>query len=211
MGPPPQASSGTLWLLGREAIDAGARGHRSRPHPSDRRDPSRTPRLSSPRSKPPRPVTATAGTTHSPSPSTKASGSSPSTRSKASPSAPPRSGAGPNRLLLLGSAQRLRDETGYQWRFAFEQRAVNAARTNAAEALGGNAEGANAKGRSLNWRAAAAYARRARNERTLPSPLEPASIRPNAGRGTDAPTRSPAAARHTNTTAAKGSPPPQAP
>ena len=88
----------------RDAMAVGSRsGRRRRTRTSQStasersRDPSRTPRLSSPRSKPPRPVTATAGTTHSPSPSTKASGSSPSTRSKASPSAPPRSGTGPNR------------------------------------------------------------------------------------------------------------------
>ena len=73
---------------------------------------------------------------------------------------------GPSRLRLLASAQRLRNETGYQWRFAFEQRAVNAARNTAVEALGPNAEGADTKGRSLNWRAAAAHARRTRGARS---------------------------------------------
>jgi predicted ATPase/DNA-binding SARP family transcriptional activator len=71
-------------------------------------------------------------------------------------------------LLLLGSAQRLRDETGYQWRFAFEQHSVNAARTSAVDALGSEAEAVETRGHRLDWRAAAAYARRARGERKRP-------------------------------------------
>ena len=66
---------------------------------------------------------------------------------------------------LLGSAQRLRDETGYQWRFAFEQRSLNAARTAAVEALGCDAEPAEAAGRNVDWRATAADTLRTRRER----------------------------------------------
>jgi predicted ATPase/DNA-binding CsgD family transcriptional regulator len=72
-------------------------------------------------------------------------------------------------LRLLGAAQRLRDETGYRWRFGFEQRAVDAARSAAVEALGDEAATAEADGRQLDWRDAAAYARRARGERKRPS------------------------------------------
>ena len=60
---------------------------------------------------------------------------------------------------------RLRDETGYKWRFAFEQRSVNAARTIAVEALGCDATTAEAEGRNLDWRVAAADAFRTRGER----------------------------------------------
>ena len=66
---------------------------------------------------------------------------------------------------LLGSAQRLRQETGYRWRFAFEQRSLDAVRTAAVKALGSDAETAEAQGRNLDWRAAAADALRTRDER----------------------------------------------
>ena len=72
-------------------------------------------------------------------------------------------------LRLLGAADRLRDETGYRWRFGFEQQAVDTARATAAAALGGSAEAAETEGRDLEWREAAAYARRARGERKRPS------------------------------------------
>ena len=42
---------------------------------------------------------------------------------------------------------------------------MSAARSTAVEALGSDAEVADAEGRSLDWRAAVAYARRARGER----------------------------------------------
>ena len=71
-------------------------------------------------------------------------------------------------LRLLGAAERLRDETGYRWRFGFEERAVASARASAVEALGDDAGAAEAAGRSLDWREAAAYARRARGERKRP-------------------------------------------
>ena len=71
-------------------------------------------------------------------------------------------------LRLLAAAERLRDETGYRWRFAFEQQAIDTARTNAVAALGDDAEAAGAEGRGLDWREAADYARRARGERKRP-------------------------------------------
>jgi DNA-binding CsgD family transcriptional regulator len=71
-------------------------------------------------------------------------------------------------LRLLGSAQRLRDETGYRWRFPFEDQTVELARTAAADALGDTADAAVADGHTLDWREAGAYARRARGERKRP-------------------------------------------
>jgi predicted ATPase/class 3 adenylate cyclase/DNA-binding CsgD family transcriptional regulator len=71
-------------------------------------------------------------------------------------------------LRLLGAAERLRDETGYRWRFGFEQRAVDSVRAAAVEALGADAEVAEAEGRGLDWRDAVTYARRARGERKRP-------------------------------------------
>ena len=73
-------------------------------------------------------------------------------------------------LRLLAAAGRLRDETGYCWRFGFEERAVSAARDAAMAELGDTAgAAATAEGRDLDWRDAAAYARRARGERKRPS------------------------------------------
>jgi DNA-binding CsgD family transcriptional regulator len=71
-------------------------------------------------------------------------------------------------LRLAGAAERLRSETGYRWRFGFENRAITSARADAAEALGEAAPDAEAEGRALEWREAAAYARRARGERKRP-------------------------------------------
>jgi DNA-binding CsgD family transcriptional regulator len=71
-------------------------------------------------------------------------------------------------LRLIGAAERLRDETGYQWRFGFEQLSIDDAQTTACEALAGGAEAALDEGRNLDWREAAAYARRARGERRRP-------------------------------------------
>jgi DNA-binding CsgD family transcriptional regulator len=71
-------------------------------------------------------------------------------------------------LRLLGAAQRLRDETGYRWRFPFEDRAVTTARSAAIAALGAAANTAHSEGRDLDWREAASYARRARGQRRRP-------------------------------------------
>jgi predicted ATPase/DNA-binding CsgD family transcriptional regulator len=71
-------------------------------------------------------------------------------------------------LRLLGAAERLRDETGYRWRFPFERRSVDDTRGNAVDALGDQAAAATAEGRHLDWRQAGAYARRARGERKRP-------------------------------------------
>ena len=72
-------------------------------------------------------------------------------------------------LRLSGAAERLRDETGYRWRFANEQaardKALGAARTSSATAL---AETALAEGRAMEWHEAAAYALRARGQRGRP-------------------------------------------
>jgi predicted ATPase/class 3 adenylate cyclase/DNA-binding CsgD family transcriptional regulator len=73
-------------------------------------------------------------------------------------------------LRLAAAAARLRDETGYRWRFAFEQGRLDAAVAAAAEALGPDrATTATAEGAALAWREAAAYAGRARGERQRPS------------------------------------------
>ena len=72
-------------------------------------------------------------------------------------------------LRLLAAAERLRDETGYRWRFAFEQQAIDDAHRGPHDALGdAAAHTAEAEGRSLDWRQAADYARRARGERKRP-------------------------------------------
>ncbi len=49
-------------------------------------------------------------------------------------------------MRLVGAAWRLRQETGYAWRFPFEERAVDSARRDAAEALGIDAESALERG-----------------------------------------------------------------
>jgi DNA-binding CsgD family transcriptional regulator len=72
-------------------------------------------------------------------------------------------------LRLLGAAARLREETDYRWRFGFEQMAVERAQVSAISALGDGALTASTEGGSLDWREAAAYARRARGERKRPS------------------------------------------
>ena len=73
-------------------------------------------------------------------------------------------------LRLAAAAARLRDETGYRWRFAFEQDRLDAAVAAATEALGPDrASAATAEGAALEWREAAAYASRARGERQRPS------------------------------------------
>ena len=71
-------------------------------------------------------------------------------------------------LRLLAAAQRLRDETGYRWRFGFEETSVNEARATALSALGHDVEAVIAQGLDLDWSDAASYARRARGERKRP-------------------------------------------
>jgi predicted ATPase/class 3 adenylate cyclase/DNA-binding CsgD family transcriptional regulator len=73
-------------------------------------------------------------------------------------------------LRLASAARRLRDETGYRWRFRFEQERIDAAVASATEALGSEAaDAAEAEGAALDWRQAASYAARARGERKRPS------------------------------------------
>jgi DNA-binding CsgD family transcriptional regulator len=71
-------------------------------------------------------------------------------------------------LRLLAAADRLRDETGYEWRFGFETRAIEAARNAALDAHGNAASAAITEGAAMDWREAAAYVRRARGERKRP-------------------------------------------
>ena len=72
-------------------------------------------------------------------------------------------------LRLLASADRLRHETGYRWRFDIEQQAVDAARAAAHDSLGADAaQAADGEGQDLDWRQAGDYARRARGERKRP-------------------------------------------
>ena len=73
-------------------------------------------------------------------------------------------------LRLASAARRLRDETGYRWRFRFEQERIDAAIASATQALGSEAaDAAEAEGAALDWREAASYAARARGERKRPS------------------------------------------
>jgi predicted ATPase len=62
-------------------------------------------------------------------------------------------------LRLVGAAQRLRDETGYRWRFAFEEASLADACTAAQSALG-SAANVLLSDEQLEWHEAAAYARR---------------------------------------------------
>lgn len=73
-------------------------------------------------------------------------------------------------LRLAAAAHRLRDETGYRWRFRFERERTDAAMTAATEGLGLEAaSAAAAEGAMLDWQEAATYAARARGERKRPS------------------------------------------
>ncbi len=71
-------------------------------------------------------------------------------------------------LRLLAAAQRLRDETGYRWRFPSEERSVTSAHADALAALSDAASTAITEGNNLDWRQAAAYAGRARGVRNRP-------------------------------------------
>ena len=70
---------------------------------------------------------------------------------------------------LLSAADRLREETGYRWRFTCEQRAVDSAVNAARSALGEQATVAFEAGHNLDWHDAATYASRARGERKRPN------------------------------------------
>ncbi len=60
-------------------------------------------------------------------------------------------------LRLVVAAARLRDETGYRWRFGFDQDRADTAEAAATEALGPQlARAAAAEGAALDWRDAAA-------------------------------------------------------
>jgi predicted ATPase/DNA-binding CsgD family transcriptional regulator len=72
-------------------------------------------------------------------------------------------------LRLLAAGQRLRNEVDYRWRFRFEQAAVDGAHRIATDNLDDEeAERATTEGRSLHWESAAAYVRRGRGERRRP-------------------------------------------
>ena len=71
-------------------------------------------------------------------------------------------------LRLLAAAHRLRDETGYQWRFGGEQRSHDNAQRSARDDLGNAADAAWHEGLTLDLTDAVAYARRARGERGRP-------------------------------------------
>jgi predicted ATPase/class 3 adenylate cyclase/DNA-binding CsgD family transcriptional regulator len=72
-------------------------------------------------------------------------------------------------LRLCAAAARLRDETGYRWRFKSERDAFEEASAAASAALGADAaDVANREGHDLDWHDAVAYAGRARGERKRP-------------------------------------------
>lgn len=71
-------------------------------------------------------------------------------------------------LRLFGAADRLRDETGYRWRFPVEHDRFDIATAAAHDDLGDAAEDAWEQGRQLDLDAAAEYADRARGERARP-------------------------------------------
>jgi DNA-binding CsgD family transcriptional regulator len=73
-------------------------------------------------------------------------------------------------LRLAAAAGRLRDETGYRWRFRLERERLDAATASATTALGSEAaSSASAEGAAMDWSEAASYAGRARGERKRPS------------------------------------------
>jgi predicted ATPase/class 3 adenylate cyclase len=71
-------------------------------------------------------------------------------------------------LQLLAAADRLRGETGYQWRFPGEQRTYDQTRRAARDSLGQAAAKTWQQGRMFTWHEAAEYAQRARDERGRP-------------------------------------------
>ncbi len=72
-------------------------------------------------------------------------------------------------VRLLVAAERLREETGYRWRFANEQRQVDRAWTAANQAIDeDHRHRLVAEGQRLDWRQAAEYARRAHGQRQRP-------------------------------------------
>ena len=71
-------------------------------------------------------------------------------------------------LRLFAAADRLRDETGYRWRFNAEQQRYDTASRLARDDLDDEAESAWREGLALDLPQAVAYARRARGERARP-------------------------------------------
>lgn len=71
-------------------------------------------------------------------------------------------------LRLFAAAERIRDETGYRWRFPFEQHRYECALADSRNAVGEGAEAAWREGRSLGLAAVTEYASRARGERRRP-------------------------------------------
>ena len=87
-------------------------------------------------------------------------------------------------MRLLGAADRLRAETGYRWRFIFEQQAIDAALTGARGGLADGGVAATGEGNDLDWRVAASYAPpRPRRTRTTPPRLGQPHPDRAAGRG----------------------------
>ena len=72
-------------------------------------------------------------------------------------------------LRLFGAAERLRGETGYEWRWPGEQRTYDDGLRIARDGLGEAADQAWDEGLLLAWHEAAAYAGRARGERGRPN------------------------------------------
>ena len=83
-------------------------------------------------------------------------------------------------LRLCAAAERLRGETGYEWRWPGEQRTYDDGLRAARDGLGEAADQAWNEGLTLEWHEAAAYARRARGERGRPNMAGPASLRPSS-------------------------------
>ena len=163
-----RASCGTLWLTCREAIDAGDVEMRSASGADMEPTGSPWTSQSSPRSRQPLPATKTAGTTRS------ALALDHDLRLIAVDAleglaiAASRAESWAECMRLLGAADRLRAETGYRWRFIFEQQAIDAALAGARGGLADGGVAATGEGNDLDWRVAASYARRARGERGRP-------------------------------------------
>ena len=69
---------------------------------------------------------------------------------------------------LIAAAARLRQHTGYRWRFRCEEHAVATALTDSLAALGDTAALADSEGQRLEWTDAVVYASRAHGERRRP-------------------------------------------
>ena len=69
---------------------------------------------------------------------------------------------------LIAAATRLRQQTGYRWRFRYEEHTVATALADSLAALGDTAALADAEGQRLEWTDAVEYASRAHGERRRP-------------------------------------------